>query len=94
MFIRLSRCDHTGHSKNLNERGILKNAELLHIATKVVPVDCSNSIAFVGRYEYSLRRVFDIIKSEAPDHVGKDTLQMAVKSINDSAGSDALSLFR
>lgn len=76
--------------KQLMARAFQANSSLLHIATKSVPVDCSNAMIFVERYHLHLRRAFNIIKSEALDLDYEEALHLAVKSINDPAGPDGL----
>lgn len=47
-------------------------------------------MSIVEPYDKPLRRAYSIIRQEAPDTDKNMTLQMAVKSINDSVGPDGL----
>lgn len=66
------------------------NTDMLHIATKSIPVDCANIMSVVERYNTPIRRAFRIIKSETHDLDDEAALQMAVKSVNECAGPDGL----
>lgn len=58
--------------------------------TKEVPVEAHRSVGKVERYHKILRRSYDIINEETKElKIDKDVkLQMAVKTIIDSAGPD------
>lgn len=47
-------------------------------------------MSLVERYQLPVRRAYNIIKNEASDTGVEEALQMAVKSVNDSAGPDVL----
>lgn len=68
----------------------LENADILHIRTKYMSVESTNSMAVVERYHAPIRREFNIIQKEAPDIKNDDALQMALKAKNDSVGPDEL----
>lgn len=76
--------------KNFMGRAFAGKADMLHIAAKSVPVESAKSMSIVERYHSPLRRAFFVIKKKAsnPDHYY--ALQLAVKEINDSIGSDGL----
>lgn len=76
--------------KKFMARVFQANAELLHIATKAVPVECLNLITIVEKYYGPLRRAFNIVKEEASDFDEEESFQLAVKSIEDIAGPDDL----
>lgn len=59
-------------------------------ATKSVPVEAASSMWIVERYRAPIRRSCQIIKKEAPDVKDDYALQLAVKAINDSIGSDGV----
>ena len=61
------------------------------IEMKEVPVEAHNSIGKVERYHQPLRRAYEIIQDELQDKTSPEImLQMAVKAVNDSAGSDGI----
>jgi hypothetical protein len=63
------------------------------IEVKKVPVEAYNSIGKVERYYQPLWRAYKIIRDEFQDGVNaKIALQMAVKAVNNSAGSDGIML--
>lgn len=66
------------------------NANMLHIATKSVPVESANLMSIFERLHSPLRRAFSINKKEALDIDSYYALQLAVKAINDSFGLDSL----
>lgn len=62
------------------------------ITTKSVPVESHWSIGIVERYHAVLRRAYEIIMNDlAIIGISKEVgLQMVVKAINDTAGTDGL----
>ena len=67
------------------------SADMLHIATKPIPVESPQSMSAVERYHGPLRRAYNIVSAESPN--GTDSallLQAAVKAVNDSVGPDGL----
>lgn len=68
------------------------NCASMAITAKQVPLEAHNSVGRVERYHTVLRRAYTIIKQEmAGMKVDKAVmLQMAVKSINDTAGPDGI----
>lgn len=66
------------------------NNDMLHIDTKSIPVEAAHSMSIVERYHQPVRRAYKMIKKETPDTDNETTLQMAIKSINDSVGPDGL----
>lgn len=63
---------------------------LLHIATKLIPVESAHLMTYVERYHEPLRRAYKNIKEEAPGLDPYSALQCAVKGVNDSARPDRL----
>ena len=55
-----------------------------------MPIEAHNSIGLVERYHVPLRRTYDIISKELPLLGKEERLQIAVKTINDTAGPDGL----
>lgn len=66
------------------------NTDMLHIQTKLVPVESANSVTVFERYHAPIRRSFSIIHAKAQDISKEEPHQMAVKSINDSAEPNRL----
>ena len=62
------------------------------IEVKPMPTEAHNSVGLVERYHVPLRRAYDIISKELPLLGKEERLQMAVKTINDTAGLDGLVL--
>jgi hypothetical protein len=63
------------------------------IEVKKVPVEAYNSIGKIERYYQPLRRAYEIIRDELQNGINaKIALQMAVKTINNSAGPDGIVL--
>ena len=67
-----------------------QNANSMTIQKKCVPVEAAQSIGIVERYHAPLRRAFKIISDELKGNNKMLLLQMAVKSVNDTAGPDGL----
>lgn len=67
-------------------RSFTSNCDMLHISTKLVPVEAAHSISIVKRYHNLIRRDFKNIITDDPGMGNSSALQMAVKSINDSVG--------
>ena len=81
--------------RNFVSHEFQENAHSFAIRTKCVPVEAANSMGLVERYHTPLRRAYQIIADEVADtgspKIGKAVmLQMAVKSVNDTAGPDGL----
>ena len=54
-------------------------------------MEIHNSIGKIERYHQSLRRAYEIIRNKFHDKASSEiVLQMAVKAVNDSAGSDGI----
>lgn len=66
------------------------NSSMLLIMTESVPNESPNSMSFVEHYHVPVRRAYNIIKHETPDTSEEEAHQMAVKSVNDSAGTNCL----
>lgn len=62
----------------------------MHIQTKEIHVEAANGITIVERYNQPILRAFKIIRKEAPDIEQDSALQMEVKSVNESVGTDGL----
>jgi hypothetical protein len=69
-----------------------QNATAMAIKTKCAPVEAAQTIGSVERYHAPLRRAFSVISEELKGTGANKTLilQMAVKSVNDTAGPDGL----
>jgi hypothetical protein len=78
--------------KNFASAEFKQLADSMAIGIKEVPVEAHNSVGLVERYHAPLRRVYEIIQDELKDeHINKEMiLQMAVKTVNDSAGPDGI----
>ena len=75
--------------KNFVSREFKQFASFMAITTRSVPVEAHWSIGIVERYHAVLRRAYKIIVDEGITQ--KETaLQMAVKSVNDTAGPNGL----
>jgi hypothetical protein len=63
------------------------------IEVKKVPVEAYNSIGKVKRYHAPIRRAFDVITADLSKEVSaENALQMAVKTVNNTAGPNGLVL--
>lgn len=76
--------------KNFMTSAFQANADMSHIWTKSLPVESANSMTIVERYHAPIRRALNTIYKEAKDIEQGVALQMAVKAINDSVGSNGL----
>lgn len=65
-------------------------ASSMAISIKEVPIEAHNSVGKVERYHAPLRRAYNIIRAEDPSTAPEIALQMAVKSLNDTAGPNGL----
>lgn len=67
-------------------------ASSMAIITKEVPVEAHNSVGLVERYHGPLKRAYEIIKHELKEaSIDKNMmLQMAIKSVNDTAGPNGI----
>ncbi|KJZ72275.1 hypothetical protein HIM_01308 [Hirsutella minnesotensis 3608] len=65
-------------------------AKLLGITCHQVPVEAHWSIGKVERYHAPIRRAYEILKAELKTASAESLLQMAFKSVNDTAGPDGL----
>lgn len=76
--------------KNVMGAAFQANADMMHILTKLIPVESANSMSIVEKYHAPLQQAFNIIRCEAPN-IDKDTaLQIALKAINGSVGPKGL----
>jgi hypothetical protein len=80
--------------KNFTAIEFKQLASSMSIEVKKVPVKAHNSVGLVERYHAPLRRAYEILKEELKDeHINKEMiLQMAVKTVNDSARPDRIVL--
>jgi hypothetical protein len=83
----------TDAGKNFKSSEFVANARILAIEIEEIPVKAHNSISKIKRYHGPLKRAFEIITANlgislAPEYV----LQMAVKTVNDTAGHDGFVL--
>lgn len=65
--------------KQFMARVFQANAGLLHIETKAVPIEFTNTMSLVEGHHGAVRRAFKTFKSESPDHSDDEILQLAVK---------------
>jgi hypothetical protein len=80
----------TDAGKNFASREFRQLARDMGTKVKIVPVEAHNSVGIVERYHPLIRRAYQIITAELPE-IGKEmALQMAVKTINDTAGPNGL----
>lgn len=64
----------------------------MSITAKVVPVEAAHSMTVVERYHAPVRRTYRILKHESK-YLGEElALQMAIKSVNNTVGSEGLVL--
>lgn len=75
---------------NFTAKEFQQNAVSLAIRTKCVPVEAAHSIRLVERYHGLLRRAYNIISTELGTIEKSLKLQMAVKTINDTASPNGL----
>ena len=78
--------------KNFTADEFKANARIMAIQVEEVPVEAHNSIGKVERYHAPLRRAFQVISNDlrGEDISDAHILQMAIKSVNDTAGPDGL----
>jgi hypothetical protein len=81
----------TDIGKNFKNSEFVANARILAIEIEEVPIKAYNSISKIKQYHGPLKRAFEVITADlgislAPEYV----LQMAVKTVNDTAGHDSL----
>ncbi|KAK2035927.1 hypothetical protein LZ31DRAFT_601700 [Colletotrichum somersetense] len=74
---------------NFHAAEFKRAARGLSIDVKEAPIKAHHSIGKVERYHAALRRAYDIIRAESNTEP-EVALQLAVKSINDTAGPDSL----
>lgn len=66
------------------------NLEMLHIRTKSMPIEASNSMSFVEAYHVPVRHEYKIIINKSLDTSDEEVLQIAIKSLNNSVSFDGL----
>jgi hypothetical protein len=77
---------------NFMSKEFAQSARVMGSRVKPVPIEAHNSIGKTERYHALVRRAYRIIKDEVLD-IGDDVvLQMAVKTVNDTAGPSGLVL--
>ncbi|KAI0995357.1 hypothetical protein K3495_g12825 [Podosphaera aphanis] len=78
--------------KNFTSKEMHQFAESIGSGTKCVPVEAHHSIGIVERQHAPLRRAFNVIQEDLKDQklTKSSILQMAVKAINDTAGSNGI----
>ena len=68
-----------------------QNAKMVSSEVKEVPIEAHNSIGKNERYHQPLRRAFEILYEELKGQMDPENiLQMAVKTVNDTAGPEGL----
>ena len=75
----------TDADKNFTSNEFKNEAKALLINVKEVSVEAHNSISKIERYYASLRRAYDILRSELPYLSPELCLSLAVKVINNTA---------
>ncbi|KAI0997262.1 hypothetical protein K3495_g10925 [Podosphaera aphanis] len=81
----------TDAGKNLTALEIRANAHAMAVKDEEVPVESHNSIGKVERYHHTLKRAYEVISADLRTAVtSEDTLQMAVRAVNDTAGPQGL----
>lgn len=60
------------------------------ITTKAEPVEAAHSMRVVEQYHAPVRRAYRILKHESKGLDDELALQMAIKSVNDTVGSEGL----
>ncbi|EED15482.1 conserved hypothetical protein [Talaromyces stipitatus ATCC 10500] len=80
----------TDAGKNFVSKEFSQLATSIGTTVKSVPIEAHWSIGMVERYHAVLRRAYTIISDELPDLHPDMALQMAVKSVNDTAGPNGL----
>ena len=75
---------------NFDSKEFRDNARSIGSDVKMMPVESHNSIGKVERYHIPLRRAFVIISREIPSLGRNERLQIAVKTVNNTAGPHGL----
>jgi hypothetical protein len=75
---------------NFDSKEFRDNVRSMGSDVKMMPVESHNSVGKVERYHIPLRRAFVIISREIPSLGRNERLQMAVKTVNDTAGPHGL----
>lgn len=75
---------------NFHSKEFCENVRAVGTENITMPVEAHNSVGIVERYHIPLRRVYNILLIELPDITREERLQMAIKSVNDTAGPDGL----
>ena len=65
-------------------------AQAMNISLKMAGIEAHHSIGLIERYHAPLRRAYQVIKEDLPAIGRHEALQMAVKSVNDTAGPNGL----
>jgi len=64
---------------------------MMNTEVKGIPVEAHNSIGKVESYHRSLRRAFEVIRTDlGPEYFDEICLTMAVKAVNDTAGPEGI----
>lgn len=64
------------------------NSAMLHIETNSILVEATNSVSIEMRNNALIRRAYKGMCQNSPDLDKETVLQMSVKAVNDSVGSD------
>jgi hypothetical protein len=76
---------------NLTVTKFVNNAKAITIEIKEVPIKAYYSIGKIEKYHGSIRRAYEIIIKKLGTIISLfNAFQMAIKSVNDTAGSDGL----
>ena len=91
-YISLPDMIYTDSGCNFISEEFYQNATAIAITVKIAPVEAYNLIRLVERYHASLQQAYKVISTDMAGS-GLDRnqiLQMAVKAVNDTAGSNSL----
>jgi hypothetical protein len=80
----------TDAGKQFTSAKFHQEAQAMSIQVKEVPVEAHHSIGKVERYHQMLRKAYTILKEEISSTPTEVILQMAVKTVNDTAGPNGL----
>jgi hypothetical protein len=69
----------------------MDNAKIMAIEIEEIPVKAHYSIGKIEKYHAFMKRAFEIITANLSNTIiSKHILQIAIKAVNDTAGSDGL----
>jgi hypothetical protein len=81
----------TNAETNLTATKFVNNAKAMIIEIEEVPVEAHHSIGKIEKYHGPVRRAYEIIMKKLGTAISPpNALQMAIKSVNDTAGPNGL----